>query len=90
VKTLATEYIHRTRQLCKSELKINQVKEYFFQLKEKRQGQQYNDEDFLQPHSQGSVSYQELQKWRNLFFDCFTIFVTKGVGLPISIIFFLK
>jgi hypothetical protein len=54
------------------------------------QGQQYSDEDFLQPHSQGSVLYQDSEKWRNLFFDFFAIFVSKKVGLPISMIFFLK
>jgi hypothetical protein len=48
----------------------------FLSVEKKRQCQQDNDEDFPQPHSQGSVLYQE---WRNLFFHCFTIFVRKGV-----------
>jgi hypothetical protein len=61
----------------------------FLSDEKRRQGQQNNDEDFLQPHSQRSVLYHESEKWRNLFFDSFTIFVRKGVGLPISIIFFL-
>jgi hypothetical protein len=34
------------------------------------------------------VLYQESEKWYHVFFDCFTIFVTKRVGLPISVIFF--
>jgi hypothetical protein len=33
---------------------------------------------------------QESEELHNVFFDCFTIFVRKGVGLPISMIFFLE
>jgi hypothetical protein len=37
-----------------------------------------------------SVLYQESEIRRNLLFDCFIIFVRKGVGLPISMNFFLE
>jgi hypothetical protein len=50
----------------------------FLSGEKRKKGQQYNDEDFLPPHSQGSVLYQELENLRNLFFDCFTNYARKG------------
>jgi hypothetical protein len=38
--------------------------------------------------SWSSVLYQESEKWRNLLFDCFIVFVRKGVGLPVSVVLF--
>jgi hypothetical protein len=35
-------------------------------------------------------SYQESEKWHNLFFIVLSFFVRKGTGLPISMIFFLE
>jgi hypothetical protein len=49
-----------------------------------REGQHGNGEYFLQPHC------QESEKWQNIIFGCFIIFVRKGVGLLISVVFFLE
>jgi hypothetical protein len=66
------------------------VVQLFLYDKNRRQDQQYSDEDLLQPHSQGSVLYQQTKILCILFLKRFTIFVTNGVCLPISMIFFLE
>jgi hypothetical protein len=63
------------------------LSKYFFQLKERRQSQQYNVED-CNHTTKDRFCTKNQKKWPKLFFDFFTIFMAKGVGLPISMIFF--
>jgi hypothetical protein len=41
----------------------NTVVRILLSVEKRRYNQQYNKENFLEPHSQGSIPYQESEKW---------------------------